>query len=276
MAKKNKNQIFLILTILSFFMEAPLHAGTASAKKAMLNEGNPLIVMHTESGSIYIELFPIEAPRNVKYFLQLIRGEISSESSPDYSPRYLDNRLFEHSIPGVLIQSGDSNSHPFGAPTAKPEIDVSAKALGFNKVPLINAEGFLHPNLAITNKDDYEEKLLKPFLKSNNITSTDMIKENQFLLFESIRNLSLEDGLKLQGLKFTDSLNSRMISRGTLVLSEAGGPGFLLALEDLPYLNGRHTVIGTIVEGVAVADDISQKIGESNTPVPLYSTRIIQ
>ena len=67
-----------------------------------------------------------------------------------------------------------------------------------------------------------------------------------------------------------------MISRGTLVLSEAGGPGFLLALEDLPYLNGRHTVIGTIVEGVTVVDDISQKIGESNTPVPLYSTRIIQ
>ncbi|MDG2119057.1 MAG: peptidylprolyl isomerase [Gammaproteobacteria bacterium] len=276
MTIKNKHQILAILTILIFFMTTSLRAGTASAKKAMQNGSNPLIVMHTEFGSIYIELFPDEAPRNVKYFLQLIRGEISSKSAPDFSPRYLDNRLFENSIPSILVQGGDSRSHPFGAPTAQPEIDISAKALGLDKTPLINAEGLLHPNLAITSKDDYEEKLLKPFLKKNNIMSTDMIKENQFILFESLRNLTLEDGLKLQGLTFTDSLDSRMISRGTLVLSEPGGPGFLLTLKSLPHLNGRLTVIGKIVEGITFADEISQRIGESKTPVSLYSTRVIQ
>ena len=276
MTIKNKHQILAILTILFFFTATSLRAGTASAKKAMQNASNPLIVMHTELGSIYIELFPDEAPRNVKYFLQLIMGEISSKSAPDFSPRYLDNRLFENSIPSILVQGGDSRSHPFGAPTAQPEIDISAKALGLDKAPLINAEGLLHPNLAITSKDDYEEKLLKPFLKKNNIMSTDMIKENQFILFESLRNLTLEDGLKLQGLTFTDSLDSRMISRGTLVLSEPGGPGFLLTLKNLPHLNGRLTVIGNIVEGITFADEISQRIGESKTPVSLYSTRVIQ
>lgn len=276
MTIKNKHQILVMLTILSFFTVTSLRAGTASAKKAMQNESNPLIVMHTELGSIYIELFPEEAPRNVKYFLHLIKGEISSKSATDFSPRYLDNRLFENSIPGILVQGGDSRSHPFGAPTDKPDIEISAKALGLNKIPIINAEGLLHPNLAITSRDDYEEKLLKPFLKSENIMSTNVIKENQFLLFESLRNLTLEDGLKLQGLTFTDSLDSRIISRGTLVLSEPGGPGFLLALENLPHLNGRLSVIGNIVEGITFADEISQRIRESKTPVSLYSTRVIQ
>ena len=276
MAMRNKHQILLILTILSFFVQAPSHAGIASAKKAMQDESNPLIVMHTELGSIYIELFPDEAPKNVTYFLKLIKGEISSISSPDYSPRYLDNRLIEHAAPSILVQGAGSGSHPFGAPTAKPDTEINAKALGFDNVPLIDPEGFLHPNLAITSKGDYEEKLLKPFLKSNNITSLDMIEGKQFLLFKRLKNLSLEDGLKLQGLTFTNGLNSRIISRGTLVLSEAGGPGFLLALKNLPHLNGRHTVVGNIVEGITFADDISQRIGESKVPVSLYSTRIIQ
>lgn len=273
---RNKHQILLILTILSFFVKAPLQAGTASAKKTMQDESNPLIVMHTELGSIYIELFPDEAPKNVTYFLKLIKGEISSTSSPDYSPRYLDNRLIEHAVPGILVQGAGSGSHPFGAPTAKPETEINAKALGFDNIPLIDPEGFLHPNLAITSKSDYEEKLLKPFLKSNNITSLDMIEGKQFLLFKRLKNLSLEDGLKLQGLTFTNGLNSRTISRGTLLLSETGGPGFLLALKNLPHLNGRYTVLGNIVEGITFADDISQRIEESKVPVSLYSTRIIQ
>jgi cyclophilin family peptidyl-prolyl cis-trans isomerase len=50
----------------------------------------------------------------------------------------------------------------------------------------------------------------------------------------------------------------------------------LLALKNLPHLNGRHTVLGNIVEGITFADDISQRIGESKTPVSLYSTRVIQ
>ena len=103
-----------------------------------------------------------------------------------------------------------------------------------------------------------------------------MIQKNQFSLFERLSNLSLKQGLELQGYTFTDDLNSRAISRGSFVLSEPGGPGFLLALTNLPHLDGRHTVIGHIVEGISLADKISQRIEELNAPVLLYSTRIIQ
>jgi len=276
MTMKIKHQILLMLTLLSFLIETPSNAGTESARQAMQNKNSPLIVMHTELGSIYIELFPAEAPENTTYFLQLIEGKIPSTSNPGYSPRYLDNLLIKQSIPGAFVQGADSRNHPFGGPTAKPDKEINANALGFDKMKLIDAEGYLHPNLSIKNTTDYEEKLLKPFLESNNITSPDMIQNNQFSLFEKLSNLSLKQGLELQGHTFTDDLNSRAISRGSLVLIEPGGPGFLLALKDLPHLDGRYTVIGHIVEGITLADKISQRTEELNAPVLLYSTRVIQ
>ena len=48
--------------------------------------------------------------------------------------------------------------------------------------------------------------------------------------------------------------------RGTLALANSGpdsnGPEFFIALSDADWLSGRHTVIGNVVEGLEVVDQI--------------------
>ena len=47
-----------------------------SAMQAMENDSNPLMLLSTSLGDIYIELFKDEAPNNVENFLALAHGEI--------------------------------------------------------------------------------------------------------------------------------------------------------------------------------------------------------
>ena len=48
----------------------------ASAQAIMEDESNPLMLLSTSLGDIYIELFPDEAPENVANFIALARGRI--------------------------------------------------------------------------------------------------------------------------------------------------------------------------------------------------------
>jgi cyclophilin family peptidyl-prolyl cis-trans isomerase len=61
-----------------------------------------------------------------------------------------------------------------------------------------------------------------------------------------------------EGYHYRSDFQTRGISRGTVALANDGpnrnGPEFFIALRNADWLNGRHTVIGRVVEGLVTAD----------------------
>ena len=71
----------------------------------------------------------------------------------------------------------------------------------------------------------------------------------------------LDDGIGGPGYAFKDEINSNKIIRGALAMANAGpntngSQFFIVTAENAPWLDGKHTVFGKVVEGMAVVDKI--------------------
>src|SRR5216110_3679835 len=65
------------------------------------------------------------------------------------------------------------------------------------------------------------------------------------------------------GYTFEDEPNDRRIVRGALAMANAGGNAngsqfFIVTADACPWLDGKHTVFGRVVEGQDIADRISR------------------
>ena len=69
------------------------------------------------------------------------------------------------------------------------------------------------------------------------------------------------DGIGGPGYAFKDEINSNKIIRGVLAMANAG-PGtngsqfFIVTAESAPWLDGKHTVFGKVVEGMDIVSSI--------------------
>src|SRR5213083_1620410 len=65
------------------------------------------------------------------------------------------------------------------------------------------------------------------------------------------------------GYQFEDEFNQHKVARGALAMAN-GGPNtngsqfFIVTAESCPWLDGKHTVFGRVVEGMDVVDEISR------------------
>ena len=71
----------------------------------------------------------------------------------------------------------------------------------------------------------------------------------------------LNDGIGGPGYTFKDEINSHKIIRGVLAMANAGpdtngSQFFIVTAESAPWLDGKHTVFGKVVEGIEVVDKI--------------------
>ena len=71
----------------------------------------------------------------------------------------------------------------------------------------------------------------------------------------------LNDGIGGPGYAFKDEINSNKIIRGVLAMANAGpntngSQFFVVTAESAPWLDGKHTVFGKVVEGMEVVDKI--------------------
>ncbi len=73
----------------------------------------------------------------------------------------------------------------------------------------------------------------------------------------------LDDGIGGPGYVFKDEINSNKIIRGVLAMANAGpdtngSQFFIVTAESAPWLEGKHTVFGKVVEGMNVVDKIEK------------------
>jgi cyclophilin family peptidyl-prolyl cis-trans isomerase len=75
------------------------------------------------------------------------------------------------------------------------------------------------------------------------------------------------------GYTFEDEFNDHKIVRGALAMANAGpntngSQFFIVTTESAPWLDGKHTVFGAVVEGMDVVDEIEgTKTGSGDKPV---------
>ena len=65
------------------------------------------------------------------------------------------------------------------------------------------------------------------------------------------------------GYTFEDEFNDHPVARGSLAMANAGpntngSQFFIVTADSCPWLNGKHTVFGRVVEGMNVVDEISR------------------
>lgn len=260
---------FLFISLL-----APLnasHADTASALLAMEDSTNPLVLISTSQGEIYIELFPLEAPRNVENFIALAEGEkefTNPNTGEPVQTRYYNGMRFHRVIPGFVIQAGSPAYNPLGLQVDLLNDEINADALGLSQVSALKPDGNFADMLNIESLSDFHQEILNPLYSQRNITDVDTALSRQYRTLETLQGLSVKTVYENQGYRYNSSLTSRPIERGIVALANSGpdsnGPEFFISLGSAQWLTGKYTVIGNVIEGQVVMDRIGNTAIDPN------------
>jgi cyclophilin family peptidyl-prolyl cis-trans isomerase len=83
------------------------------------------------------------------------------------------------------------------------------------------------------------------------------------------------------GYEFDDEINDHKIVRGTLAMANAGpntngSQFFIVTADEAPWLDGKHTVFGEVVDGEDVLDRLNQTptAGADKPVTPVYISSI--
>ena len=243
-------------------------AALSAVLAAMEDPANPLLLMETSEGDIYLELLPAEAPLNVANVLAFAAGEVELEdpdSGRGLRAPYYDGTRFHRVLPGFIVQAASPLLHPIGMPRPRYrslQDEINADSLGLQHEPALLANGDFNPLLGIGGQEDLTETLLRPLYQQMDIESLRDLQDSQPEVIQRLRGMSVKQALENRGFRFTDAHPTRPLSRGTVALAnngpDANGPEFFIALRDAPSLGGRHTVVGRVAAGMEVADSIGR------------------
>ena len=241
---------------------------------------NPVLLMKTNFGDVYIELFPEEAPRTVANFMNLATGArvfTDHKTSKKVKRPFYDGLKFHRVIKEFMIQGGDPKGNGTGGPGYQFEDEINADALGLHKMKALQ-DGRPHRFLPIRNQSDFQRALVHPLFQKMGIRSQADLDKRREEVKKRLDALTLKDAYENMGYRFNEKLKSRPPVKGVLAMANSGpntnGSQFFINLIDTPWLTGKHTVFGKVVKGMSVVE----KIGE--TPVgtggmPQKEVRII-
>jgi cyclophilin family peptidyl-prolyl cis-trans isomerase len=241
----------------------PLLADSSSALLAMEDSSNPLLQISTSRGNVFVELYPDEAPQNVRRFLSLAAGEIElvdRNTDTIFKPRYYDGMSFHRVIPGILIQAGSPAYNPLGAPGDLLEDEINANILGLDKENVLLPDSTTNPILNITSADEFSKQLLQPLYKSMNIETAEDLLGQEENIARRLRTMTIKELYQLLGYTYSEANVSRPIQSGVLALANSGpnsnGPEFFISVANLEHLSGKYTAIGSVIEGMDVVGNI--------------------
>lgn len=253
----------LVLVLALLTTAEPSRADLDNALAALEDPAHPLLQVSTARGNFFVELLPEEAPANAGRVLALAQGEVTIEDPRygfSFNPRYYDGMRFHRVIPGFVIQAGSPAYNPLGSPGELLADEINAEALGLHRQPVLAADGQVNALLDIDDREEFSTQILEPLLQDMDIDDPDALEQAQQDVLERLQNMSLLDLYAAQGYNYRRDLRSRPIRRGIVAMANQGpdsnGPEFFIALSDAPWLDGRHTVIGRVVDGMDVVDAI--------------------
>ena len=256
------------------------HADYASARLAMEDSSNPLMLVSTSAGPIYIEMLPAEAPENVARFIEFTVGEVpltETDSTLTASPRYYNGSQFHRVIPNFIIQAGSPAHNAHGRPRDYLADEINASALGLDRLPVILQAGEVNPILNTDSQQEFASRVLEPLYRQLGIDSPEQLETEESAIIDALQSLTVMRLYEYEGYRYQNSYPTRAITRGIVALANDGpnrnGPDFFISLSDAPWLDGRYTVIGRVVEGMETADSIGDKSIQPVNPNP-ESTRI--
>lgn len=183
--------------------------------------------------------------------LHTSEGDITLELDADAAPKtvtnfvvlaktgYYDELTFHRTIPDFMIQGGDPSGNGTGGESifgAVFEDEINADSYGLHKKKLRSeVDGALPPEL---------------------------------------KDATIKDYLQLQGYKFRDDVKSLPMERGAIAMANRGpntnGSQFFIVQKQggTSWLEGKHTVFGTVKDGMEVVDAIANTdTGPGNAPI---------
>lgn len=154
--------------------------------------------------------------------------------------KFYDGLTFHRVLPDFMAQGGDPEGSGRGGPGYAFTDEICAEALGLDRQ-----------------------------------TVGEMAAQMGQTAPPQLAPLSVKAFLQRQGYQFTPGLQSLPVKRGALAMANAGpntnGSQFFICHVDCSWLNGKHTVFGTVVRGQEVVDGLRQ--GEKMTRVAVLWKR---
>lgn len=188
-------------------------------------------VIETDQGTLTVELFPDAAPKTVQNFVDLAKKG------------FYKGILFHRVIPDFMAQTGDPTGTGSGGPGYKFADEISARALGLDKIKAKDAP-------------QYGRQAQQMALDKLGISSQqelDRRRAEAEAAYRQIMEMPVSEILKGSGYEFNDALPSRHALKGSLAMANAGpnsnGSQFFINQVDTPHLDGLHTVFGQLEPG---------------------------
>ena len=230
---------------------------------------DPVVVMKTSRGDIVIELFVEEAPKTVQNFLSLAEGTKAfkdTKTGEMVKRPFYDGLNFHRVIENFMIQGGCPLGTGTGDPGYKFEDEISAKALGLDKMLAVDMSDpnrpTPNPSTRIRSGDDFRRWIVKPITDELGVQSQEDFEAKKDEILAKIKKLTVADVITLKGYKYDDTRSSHKPARGTLAMANSGpntnGSQFFISTKDNDALSGWHTVFGKVLKGMDIVDAISK------------------
>ena len=244
---------------------------------------NPIVMLSTSHGDVYLELFQDEAPETVANFIGLAEGtkEFTDPKTNKKTKRpYFGGLVFHRVIKGFMIQGGCPLGTGTGDPGYKFKDEINADSLGLNK-KLALTNGQPHPWLLVRSQQQFQQTILMPLFRSLNIKSQADLDAKKAEVQKKMQTLTLAEAYSNMGYKYDSKLKSRPPTRGVIAMANSGpntnGSQFFINLVDTPHLTGKHTVFGRVIKGMGNVDKIGGvKVGAGSKPVAAVTIKSVR
>ncbi len=227
----------------------PLQAEAAGENPQLIDSDGPYAILHTTAGDVTILLYPEQAPKAVENFITLAREGYYDGTRFHYVKK---NELNQTGLPG---DPEETERSIWGDPF---ESEFDNGLYNFRgAVGMANIDGNLSQfYLLVMDKKQEDERIIPASLYMNELILTRGQELNERARQESLSEADIA--------AFETDLNEEIQAISTDGVPEEYAKKYAAAVSRYDEVGGawsldyKHTVFGQIVEGLNVADAISQ------------------